>query len=300
MASGLIQIESEAPVRADGDRFTRFRDRVVWITGASSGIGEALALAFAEAGARLILSGRSADRLQAVAARCGAQHPVDVVPLDLADVDSLPAVTEDVLRRHGRVDVMVHNAGVAHRDLVVATPLAIDRLLMATNYLGPVAITKALLPVMLAQGDGCFVVVTSMSGKYGGPRISAYAASKHALHGFFESLRSEIHGTGVQITMIVPGFIRTAITAHALTGSGEQYGRVLPLHERGMTAESCARRILAAVAAGKEEALVGKSEILTVHLHRFFPRLLSWIVRSHPIRTRDRWLAKLRWRRQDR
>lgn len=275
-------------------RNPEFHDCVVWITGASSGIGEALALAFDAAGAQLVLSARRAAALRAVAARCGARHPVDVVPLDLADLDGLATHAAGVLDRHGRVDVMVHNAGVAHRDLAVATPLAIDRRIMDTNYFGPVCLTKALLPAMIERGAGRFVVIGSMSGKYGGPRISAYAASKHALHGFFESLRAETHAQGIRVTIIVPGFIRTSMAKRALTGSGAEYGRTLSVHERGMPAGACAARILDAVAAGKEETYVGKSEILTLYLNRFFPRLLSRIVRSHPIRTRDRLLAKLR------
>jgi short-subunit dehydrogenase len=275
-------------------RNPEFRDRVVWITGASSGIGEALALAFGAAGARLVLSARRADALRAVAARCAARHPIDVVPLDLADLDSLPALAAGVLERHGRVDLMVHNAGVAHRDLAVATPLAVDRRIMDTNYFGPVCLTKALLPAMIERGAGRFVVIGSMSGKYGGPRISAYAASKHALHGFFESLRAETHAQGIRVTIIVPGFIRTSMAARALTGAGAEYGRTLSVHERGMPADACAARILAAVDAEREEAYIGKSEILTLYLNRFFPRLLSRIVRSHPVRTRDRVLAKLR------
>jgi short-subunit dehydrogenase len=189
---------------------------------------------------------------------------------------------------------MLHNAAVAHRALAVETPLAIDQRIMATNYFGPVALTKALLPGMIARGNGQFIVVSSLSGKYGAPRGSAYAASKHALHGFFESLRAEVHASGIRITMVVPGFIRTAITAHALTASGAQYGKILSLHERAMPAQQCAARILAGAAAQREEILVGHSEILTVYLKRFFPGLLSRLVRSHPIRTRDRWLARLR------
>jgi short-subunit dehydrogenase len=270
-----------------------YADRAVWITGASSGIGEALAQAFAAAGARLILSARRQDALRAVAARCGARHPVDIVPLDLTELHTLPQSADRVLSRHGAIDVMVHNAAVAHRALAVETPLAVDQRIMATNYFGPIVLTKALLPGMLARKSGQFIVVSSLSGKYGAPQGSAYAASKHALHGFFESLRAEVQASGIRITMVVPGFIRTAITAHALTGSGEEYGKILSLHERAMPAEECAARILSGAAAMKEEVLVGGTEILTVHLKRFFPGLLSRLVRSHPIRTRDRWLARL-------
>ena len=271
--------------------------RVVWITGASSGIGKALALAFDAPGTRLVLSSRRRDALGEVRSLCADPTAVEVVPLDLADAASLPAVAADVLRRCGRVDLMVHNAGVAHRDLVEETPLEIDRRLMDVNYFGPVAITKALLPHMLARGSGRFVVISSLSGVYGAPRVSAYAASKHALHGFFESLRAEIHGSGVGVTIVVPGFIRTPIAERALTGDGTPYVRPLGVHERGMDPDACAKKIVRGVAAGRPEILVGGSEISTVYLHRLFPRLLARVVRSHPVRTRERWLSKLPWRR---
>lgn len=270
-----------------------FLDRVVWITGASSGIGEALARAFSAVGAELVLSARNEAGLHAVAARCASPGSVDVVPLDLTDLDGLPARVAGVLERHGRVDFMVHNAGVAHRDLAMATTLDVDRRIMDTNYFGPVVLTKALLPDMIERGGGTFVVVGSMSGKFGAPLMSAYAASKHALQGFFESLRAEVEPRGVRVCVVIPGFIRTSITANALTGDGEAFGRVLSVHERGMSADACAARIVRAVRRGRREVLIGGSEVLTVWLHRFLPGVASRVVRSHPIRTRDRWLKRL-------
>jgi len=274
-----------------------FDGKVVWITGASSGIGRALALAFDRAGAELVLSARRADALEEVRSLC-LRDPdaVDVVPLDLTDGERIPGVAEAVIDRHGRVDYMVHNAGIAHRDLVANTPLAVDRRIMEVNYFGPVTLTKHLLPHMLAGRSGRFVVVTSMSGVYGAPCVSAYAASKHALHGFFESLRAEVHDEGVGVTIVVPGFIRTAITEHALTGEGTPYGRRLSVHEDGMDPDECAERILRGVAVGEDEVLVGRSEILSVYLARLLPGLLARVVRSHPVRTRERWLSKLPWR----
>ena len=272
-----------------------FAGQVVWITGASSGIGRALALAFDRAGATLVLSSRRLDALEEVRSRCRRPRGVDLVPMDLAEPDRIPEIAADVLDRHGRVDVMVHNAGIAHRDLVANTPVSIDRRIMEVNHFGPVSLTKSLLPRMLAKQSGRFVVVTSMSGVYGAPCVSAYAASKHALHGFFESLRAEVHDDGVGVTIVIPGFIRTAITEHALTGRGRPYGRQLSVHDEGLDPDECAERILRGVADGDEEILVGKSEILSVHLARLCPRLMSRIVRSHPVRTRDRWLSKLPW-----
>lgn len=207
-----------------------------------------------------------------------------MLPLDLADLAALPQHASHALGVYGHVDYMVHNAGIALRDRVVDTSLAIDQKVMAVNYFGPVAITKALLPSMLRCRSGCFVVVSSLSGKYGGPQFSSYAASKHALHGFFESLRAEVHADNIRITMVVPGFIRTSILKSAVTGGGGTYQKTLTVHERGMHPDRCAAKILAAVARGKDEALVGGMEIYSVHLNRWFPTLLAVLIRSHPAR----------------
>ena len=274
-----------------------FAGKVVWITGASSGIGRALAFGFGHAGARLILSARHREGLEAVEGECGTAGEVRLLPLDLANLESLTAAAVNAEALFGRVDIMVHNAGVALRDRVINTPVAIDQQLMATNYLGAVVLTKALLPAMLSRHDGCFVVISSLSGKYGGPLLSAYAAPKHALHGFFESLRAEVYDDGIQVTIVVPGFIHTPITEHALTGSGARYGKMLQVHAEGMDADRCAARIIRAVARRKEEVLVGGVEIGTVYLYRWFPGILSVMMRSHPVRLRNRLLGWLPWRR---
>ena len=267
-----------------------FSGKVVWITGASSGIGRALALAFDRAGARLILSSRSRERLEVVKRSCRRDAEIHVLPFDLADLEHLPADAANALRCFGHVDYMVHNAGVALRDRAIHTELDVDRRIMTTNYFGPVALTKALLPSMVRRRSGCFVIVSSLSGSYGGPLLSSYAASKHALHGFFESLRAEVHAEGIRITLITPGFIRTPITEHALTGDGGMYGKALQVHERGMDPDRCAARMLRAIARRREEALVGGVEVYSVYLKRFFPTLLSALVRGHPVRLRNKLL----------
>jgi short-subunit dehydrogenase len=277
-----------------------FTGKVVWITGASSGIGRSLALAFAAAGARLILSARRLEALAEVRDACGTAE-VRLLPFDLADLDVLPARAAEALACFGGVDIMVHNAGVAARDRVTNTAREVHERILRTNYLGPALLTQALLPSMLQRGGGHFVVISSLSGKYGGPLLAAYAASKHALHGFFESLRAEEHDRGLVVTFIVPGFIRTDITAHALTGSGGSFGRVLPIYRHAMDPDECARRILRAVARRRQEALVGGAEVWTVYLKRWFPRALAVLVRSHPVRVRNRllgWIPILgrRWR----
>ena len=261
-----------------------FAGHVVWITGASAGIGRALATAYHRSGAQVILSARRAAVLEDVHQALGNDSRSHILPLDLSDLDSLPGKVSEVLAAHGRVDVLVHNAAVALRDRVVDTDLAVHQRIMATNYFGPVVLTKAVLPSMLARRSGHFVVISSLSGRFGGPQGSAYAASKHALEGFFESLEAEVHDDNIRVTTVVPGFIRTSILESALTGSGQVHGRNLPVHARGMDADECARRILKGIARGRREILVGGMEMYTLYLKRFLPGLLAWLVRRHPMR----------------
>ena len=258
--------------------------KVVWITGASSGIGRSLALLAHRAGATVILSARSVRQLQTVAAECEGEGEVHVMPLDLTDAAALPRAVEKALAITGHVDWVIHNAGIAVRDLAVDLPVDIHRQVMETNYFGPVALTNAILPSMLRRRSGTIVVVSSVTGKYGVPRMSAYAASKHALHGFFDSLRCEVRDHNIQVTLALPGFINTAITVNALTGNGRRFGKRMLVHLQGMEPDECARRILKGVVARKEEFLVGGVEILTVWLLRISRRLVAALIRSHPFR----------------
>ena len=183
---------------------------------------------------------------------------------------------------------MIHNAGIALRDLAIHTDLAVDKNIMNVNYFGPVAITKRLLPVMIKNQSGNFIIVSSLSGKYGVPKLSAYAASKQALHGFFDSLRSEVYQYNIKIMIIIPGIIRTNITMNALQGDGTKYGKMEKVQEGGMTADKCAEKMLRVIQKEKQEALIGGPEILTVYIKRFLPGLLSLLIRSHPVKKINR------------
>ncbi|MCC3156558.1 SDR family oxidoreductase [Hymenobacter sp. 15J16-1T3B] len=251
-----------------------FQNQVVWVTGASAGIGEALARAFAQAGARLVLSARNEADLQRVAAAC-APAEVLVVPLDLANAASLPAKAAQVLAHFGRLDVLVNNGGVSQRSLALETALEVDRRLMEVNYFGTVALSKAVLPQLLRQGRGRIVTISSLVGKFGTPYRSAYAASKHALHGFFDSLRAELRGSGVGVTMLCPGFIRTGVSVNALTGDGRALGTMDEATEKGLAPAEFARRALPLIARGENEAYIGGRETLGVYLKRFAPGLFA-------------------------
>jgi len=258
----------------------RFENKVVWITGASSGIGAALAQAFGREGAQLVLSARRRAELEQVAASSGGD-PL-VLPLDLAQSDTFPGAVAAVLERFPRVDVLVHNGGISQRALVQDTQLDVDRRIMEVNYFGTVALTKAVLPAMLKAKTGHFVVISSVMGKIGTPKRSAYAASKHALHGFFHCLRAEVTDDGLHVTLVCPGYIRTEISKNALTGDGS------PTHwegediASGYPADRTAQQILAAVHAQKSEVYVGAlgKERLALLLKRFTPGVLEHMLRT--------------------
>jgi short-subunit dehydrogenase len=252
---------------------------VVWVTGASSGIGAALAQRFARRGARLILSARGEERLRAVRSACTHPERHVVLPLDLGRPESMADAAREALEMCGRVDVMVHNGGISQRSLAEATALEVDRRMLEVDYLGPVALTKALLPSMLERESGRFVVVSSLVGKIGTPLRSGYSAAKHALHGFFDSLRAEVHDRGVRVTMVCPGFVRTELSIHALTGDGTPQGKMDRAQARGMNADACARRIVRALDRDEDEVLVGGKEVWAVRLERFFPGLFRRVIR---------------------
>jgi dehydrogenase/reductase SDR family member 7B len=258
----------------------RFVGKVIWITGASSGIGEALAHAFAGEGARLVLSSRRIEALERV--RRALPRPDDhvVVPLDLSRAETFSAAVADVLARAGRIDVLVNNGGVSQRARVVDATLEVERALMEVNYFGPVALTKAVLPTLRAQRNGHVVVVSSVMGYIGTPNRSTYSAAKHALHGYFDSLRAEVWTDGIHVTIACPGYVKTAVSANALGARGEKHARMDAKTERGIPPERCAAAIVGAVAHLREEIYVGGKEVFGIYLKRFAPRLLSRIVRK--------------------
>lgn len=258
----------------------QYRDKVIWITGASSGIGEALAQVLAAEGATIVLSARRGNELQRVAATLDKKSKSMILPLDLADTTNVAALAAQVIEKFGRIDVLINNGGVSQRSLAKDTPVDIDRKIMEVNYFGQVALTKAVLPYMLKQKSGHIVVMSSISGKFGFYLRTAYAASKHALHGFFESLRLENEEYGIKVTMAVPGKIQSNISLHALKEDGTKHGVMDQSQEEGMPALECAAIIVDAMKKSKEEILVGNKEIKAVWIKRHFPGLFGRIIRK--------------------
>lgn len=259
-----------------------FQNKRIWITGASSGIGEALAYLCAEHGAHLILSARKEPDLRRVATSAAEKGAASVLVqvLDLAEHGAIPDIVRQVLQKVGKVDILVNCGGLSQRGLALDTPLDVDKQLMNVNFFGTVALTKALLPSMLTHQLGHIVTVTSLTGKFGTPLRSSYAATKHALHGFFDSLRAELGQSPIRITLVCPGFVRTQISVNALTGSGKPQGTMDEATDKGISPEAAALRILNAVQNGKEEIWFGGKEVLGVYIKRFFPAYFSRLIRK--------------------
>lgn len=257
-----------------------FQGKVVWITGASSGIGAELSKQCAEAGAIVVLSGRNQNSLELVKQKL--LHPEShlIVPLDLEYADNFKELAASLIAQVNRIDVLINNGGIGQRGTAFDTDESVDRRIMEVNYFGNIALSKAVLPHMRNQGGGHIVVLSSIAGKFGFFLRSAYSASKHALHGFYESLMLEEEQNGIKVTIACPGKINTNISVNALNSSGESHGVMDHNQETGMTAEECARIMLRAVLKEKREVLIGNKEIKAVTLKRFFPGLFWKIIRK--------------------
>jgi dehydrogenase/reductase SDR family member 7B len=253
-----------------------FNHKTVWITGASSGIGEALAYALSFRGANLILSGRRTDELERVQMSCKYADQVKILPLDLSDASSLENKTSEAIQLFGQIDILIHNGGISQRSLVVETPMDVHRKVMEVDYFSYVAISKAILPHFISRKAGHFVVTSSVMGKIGTPMRSAYAAAKHALHGFFDCLRSEVSPQNIKVTILTPGYIRTNVALNAITKDGTSLGRQSQNISNGLSPGKAAVQILQAIARGDYESYIGKfgGEKISLWLMRFAPGVL--------------------------
>jgi dehydrogenase/reductase SDR family member 7B len=254
--------------------------KVVWITGSSSGIGEALAYELAARGALLVLSARRETELRRVQAGCQRAVEHLVLPLDMLQPVSFEPALKAVLERFGHVDILVHSAGISQRAHAMDTQLAVDRQIMELNYFGPVALTKQVLPEMLRRGSGQIVVISSLLGRIAAPARSAYCASKHALHGFFDALRAEVYSRGIAVTIICPGFVHTNVSMNALTGDGQAHSKMDELIAGGLPSDICARRIAEAIERRRREVYIGQKEVLGVYFSRWAPNLFHRFLRN--------------------
>lgn len=256
-----------------------FKNKVVWITGASSGIGEATAVEFARAGAKLVLTARRAEVLEDLKLKLGLpEGDVLVLPLDVENYKDFEPAAKKVYDTFGSIDVLFNNAGISQRGTVLGSKIDVYEKLIKVNFFAVVALTKAVLPYMIKQESGYIAVTSSVAGKLGTKERSGYAASKHALHGFFDSLRSEIAPHNISVTIVCPGYIQTDISKNAITADGNKYGKMDTNQENGMPVDKCAKKILEAIVSKKSEVYMGGKEIFGVYLKRFLPKLLEKIL----------------------
>jgi len=257
-----------------------FANKVVWITGASSGIGIEMARQLASKGAKVVLSSRSEDKLVEIQKTLTNPDSHLVIQLDLEHNASFDLLAKKVIDHYGQIDFLFNNGGLSQRSNVRDTSMEVDRRIMEINYFGNIALTKAVLPYMEKQGSGHIIVISSIAGKFGFYLRSAYSASKHALHGFYESLRLEEEQFGINVTIACPGKINTAISLNALNSFGEKHGEMDHNQETGMTAKECVALLLKAVEKNKKEILIGNKEIKAVTLKRFCPKLFWKVIRN--------------------
>lgn len=259
----------------------KFSDQIIWITGASSGIGKALAIELSNQNVKLILSSRKKQDLELVKQQCKHPEFVKIITLDLEDYTNLQPIANKAIAAFGKIDVLVNNGGISQRSFLKDTDVAVDKRIMDINYLGTVALTKSILSHFIKNKNGHFVVTTSIVGKIGTPLRSSYAASKHALHGFFDSLRAEHYQDQIAVTLVCPGFVNTNVSRNALTGDGTPQQKLDVATENGIQPERFAKLMVRAMKKKKEEVYIaGAKEKLGVYAKRFYPKLLSILIRK--------------------
>ncbi|KAL6102720.1 dhrs7b [Pungitius sinensis] len=265
------------------------QDAVVVITGASSGLGKECARVFHAAGARLVLCGRDAARLQPVVQELTASstssgpktHTPSTVIFDLSDTQTVDKAAEEILKCYGQVDVLINNAGISYRGNILDTHLSVQRDVMETNYFGPIALTQALLPSMVHRRSGHIVVISSVQGKISLPCRSAYAASKHATQAYFDCLRAEIEQHGIPVTVISPGYVRTSLSLNAVTGDGSKHGVLDETTATGRDPGDVALAVLSAVRhRSKDVVLAGPLANVAIYLRTMWPALFFKLMAS--------------------
>lgn len=258
-----------------------FENKVVWITGASSGLGEALAIELAKEKAKLVISARRESELERVKKECAKFIPAEnilILPLDVSAIADPDAEAKKVVEKFGRIDILINNAGVVQRSYVIDTPIQLERHMFETNYFSAVVLSKAVLPIMRRQGSGNLLAVSSVMGKIGFPGRSTYSAAKHALHGYFETLRIEEKKNGINVHIICPGYIKTNISLNAMTASGKTYNKMDKGQEKGIDPTIAARKVMKAIRRNKFETFFGGNELLAITVKRLWPSLFYRLI----------------------
>jgi len=259
-----------------------FSGKIVWVTGASSGIGEALVNAFAKQDSKIILTARREEELIRVKKESGLTDENSLIlPLDLYQTENLPQSIEKIKAKFGNIDIAICNAGIAQRFSVMESTMEINRQIMELNFFSVIALAKSVLPEMLKRKAGRIVVISSVNGKISLAGSSIYAASKHALQGFFDALRAEVYRDNIGVTLVCPGYVKTNVSINAVTAQGGTHGKMDKGQQHGISPEKCANGILKAIAKGKNEFYIGGPEMLALTFKRLFPQLFlnvaNWV-----------------------
>jgi short-subunit dehydrogenase len=256
------------------------RNKVVWVTGASSGIGLALADELYNEGAKLVISARNESQLIEIKNKFPIKENCLVLPFDLKNSAEFEQYHQQIIKNFGRCDVLINNGGFSQRSKAMETTQALEREIMEIDYFAQVALAKTVLPTMKKLGGGKIVVVSSIAGKFGFYLRSTYSAAKHALQGYFESLRLEEEGNNISILLVYPGKIKTNISLNAVLSNGNKHNSIDKSFENCMTAQECARNIIVAIKNNSEEILVGRKEILMVKIKNYFPLIFRKLIRK--------------------
>ncbi len=263
---------------------TNIKDLTIWITGASSGLGEALSIAFAKKGATIILSGRNKDNLEAVKKRCKKPKKHIIVPFDISDSEQTKSAYQEVKAKAGHVDWLINNAGVSQRSLIMDTSEDVERQIMELDYFAQTRLTRLVLPDMIAQGGGKIVMMSSVAGLIGTQYRGAYSAAKAAIHLWANSLRAELYDQGIEVATIFPGFIQTNVSINALTGDGSVQGTMDEATNKGLSATDFAKQVVKALSKGEEYIIVaGQQEKMAVRVNRLSPPKLYKMIRKSKV-----------------
>jgi len=259
--------------------------KTIWLTGASSGIGEGLAIALAAQGATLILSARSEEKLIALKQQLVNSERHKVVVLDLAKPELVKDMVESSLDDINKVDILINNAGLSHRSRASETILDVHRQVMEVNYFGSIAMTQALLPSMKKAQQGMVVTIASVAGKVGGKGMSGYSGSKHAIIGYMDCLRAEEANNGIKVLTVCPGFVQTNISVNSLIENGQTLGKMSNAIRDGISVKECATKIISAIKDEQDEVVIGKGiSYWAPTIKRFFPSLLRKMVAKNNYR----------------
>jgi short-subunit dehydrogenase len=251
-----------------------FAGKVAWVTGASSGIGEALVYKLSELGAKVIISSNDTAGLERVKKACGSRSGMIITAsFDLSDTSGIEKLVEQQFNSIGKIDYLLNIGGISQRSRIDETPMWLDRKIFEINYFGTIALTKAVLPYMISKKAGHILATSSITGRFGFPLRSAYSASKQALHGFFETLYLENKANNIRTSVIIPGRVRTSISMHALDREGKEFGKMDGVLAKGLPPDKAAKKIIRGIINNKREILVGRSELIMLYIRRIWPWL---------------------------